>query len=462
MTYETKVPRENIAASTDIKSFDAAKEVSPTFCAAKWYMVTMHLAQGETHSCYHPWTHKVPVEEVLADPGAIHNTIYKKSQRKLMLQGEKPKECEYCWKMEDLGHISDRMIRNDERWSKHDLLIHKDMTGDENVYPRYVEVSFSTTCNLKCSYCNPTVSSKWLEEVQKYGGYPTSTHFNNFALKGQPLPYIKESEYNPYIEAFWKYLPEMYPHLRVLRVTGGEPFLSKHTFKLLDYCLENDNKNLTVVVNSNLCVPDEAFNKIVEKGKALAEKDNIQVFQLFLSIDATGSHAEYGRHGLDWNQFKDNVYKYLRAMPKCRLGFTVTFNVFSVIDVLNMMKFFHDLRKEFHPEDKHITFDTPFLRYPPHQAINILPDEFVSYLKEAQEYMEYNRNGSDGFTQLEIDKIKRLQALMLDKNSLTPEQLTTYRKDFAIFVDEHDRRRDTNFLETFPEYKSFYEMCKQL
>ena len=462
MKYESKIPRENIAAATNIKSYDAAQQVSETFCAAKWYMVTMHLAQGETHSCYHPWTHKVPLEEVQANPGAIHNTIYKKSQRKLMLEGERPKECEYCWKMEDLGHISDRIIRNDERWSRDDLKIHQEMTGDEDVYPRYVEVSFSTTCNLKCSYCNPTVSSKWLEEVQKYGGYPTSTLFNHFALKGDKLPYIKESEHNPYIEAFWKYLPEMYPHLRVLRVTGGEPFLSKHTFKLLDYCLENENKNLTVVVNSNLCIPDESFNKIVEQGKALTEKKSIQVFQLFLSIDATGAQAEYGRNGLDWNQFKSNVYKYLNAMPDCRLGFTVTFNVFSVPDILNLIKFFHELRKEFNPQNKFIMFDTPFLRYPPHQAINILPDEFVSYLKETQTYMEENKNYVDGFTQLEIDKIKRLQALMLDKNSLTPEQLTTYRKDLVIFVDEHDKRRGTNFLETFPEYKNFYEMCKLL
>ena len=461
MKNENEIPRENIAAATDITSYDKANQVSSTFCAAKWYMVTMHLAQGETHSCYHPWTHKVPLEEVKANPGAIHNTLYKKSQRKLMLEGERPKECQYCWNMEDLGHISDRIIRNDEKWAKDDLLIHKDMTGDEDVYPRYVEVSFSTTCNLKCSYCNPTVSSKWLEEVHQHGGYKTSTNFNNFALKGEPLPYIRESEENPYIEAFWEYLPKMYPHLRVLRVTGGEPFLSKHTFKLLDYCMENENKDLTVVVNSNLCIPDGSFNKIVAAGKKLIEKDTIKTFQLFLSIDATGPQAEYGRFGLDWKQFKDNVYKYLNAMPKCRLGFTCTFNIFSVPDIINLVKFFHDLRKEFHPQGKHITFDTPFLRYPPHQAINILPDEYASYLKEAQTYMEENKDFVNGFTQLEIDKMKRLQAIMKHKDALTEEQLITYRKDFVIFVDEHDRRRGTNFLETFPEFESFYEMCKK-
>jgi hypothetical protein len=28
-------------------------------------------------------------------------------------------------------------------------------------------------------------------------------------------------------------------------------------------------------------------------------------------------------------------------------------------------------------------------------------------------------------------------------------------------VDEHDKRRGTNFLETFPELESFYNKCKK-
>jgi hypothetical protein len=34
------------------------------------------------------------------------------------------------------------------------------------------------------------------------------------------------------------------------------------------------------------------------------------------------------------------------------------------------------------------------------------------------------------------------------------------RKDFIAFVDEHDKRRGTNFLETFPEMKNFYSNVK--
>lgn len=430
---------------------EKADEVSPTFCSAKWHMVTLHLAQGETHSCYHPWTHKIPLEELEKDPSALHNTEFKKSQRKLMLEGKRPKECDYCWKMEDLGNISDRVIRNAEPFAKNDLDIFKNYTGDENVYPRHVEVSFSTTCNLKCSYCNPTVSSKWLEEVKQHGGYNTSTDFNNYIKPNEPLPFILDREHNPYVEAFWKWLPNAYPHMHVLRVTGGEPLMSKHTFTLLDYIAENPNKKLEVVVNSNMCVPDKLIDQAIEAGKGMVDK--VGVFKMFASLDATGVQAEYGRTGLDYDQFKRNVRRFLDEVPGCRVSFTSTFNVFSVPGAKKFMEYMHELRTDY---PSRISFDTPYLRFPPHQCIQILPNEYASYLEEAAEYMK-----SADFPKLTIDKMYRLRDYMVNK-TFTQEQIETYRRDFVVFVDEHDRRRGTNFLEAFPELKGFYKLCQNI
>jgi len=36
----------------------------------------------------------------------------------------------------------------------------------------------------------------------------------------------------------------------------------------------------------------------------------------------------------------------------------------------------------------------------------------------------------------------------------------TMLKDFYLFVNEHDRRRGTNFLQTFPELEEFYRICE--
>ena len=89
-------------------------EVGPTFCLAKWHHVTMYLQTGETHSCYHPQPHKIPLSELADNPSALHNTTQKKEERKLMLDGGKPEGCRYCWNIEEMGpdYISDRHIRN--------------------------------------------------------------------------------------------------------------------------------------------------------------------------------------------------------------------------------------------------------------------------------------------------------------------------------------------------------------
>ena len=149
------------------------------FCLAKWTQVTMHLGNGLTHSCHHPGAHKIPLEEIKVNPSALHNTKFKKERRKEMLNNERPKECDFCWRVEDNGEISDRMLKSMDQWSlpHHDTITK--LTGDEDWYPSYVEVSFGRTCNFKCSYCGPAFSSKWHEEIKQFGDYDVlNYHYN--------------------------------------------------------------------------------------------------------------------------------------------------------------------------------------------------------------------------------------------------------------------------------------------
>ena len=105
------------------KDADTAKEkldtVSPSFCLAKWNQVSILLQTGQTHSCHHPSPHVVPREEVIKNPSALHNTEFKKLQRKTMLQGGRPKECDYCWNVEDANSdsFSDRHLKSGEAWA---------------------------------------------------------------------------------------------------------------------------------------------------------------------------------------------------------------------------------------------------------------------------------------------------------------------------------------------------------
>ena len=92
--------------------------VSPSFCLAKWLQVTIDIVNGTTNSCHHPQRHYIPIQELEKDPTALHNTNFKKEQRKMMLEGQRPPECSYCWDMEDLGNqYSDRYIKSTDSWA---------------------------------------------------------------------------------------------------------------------------------------------------------------------------------------------------------------------------------------------------------------------------------------------------------------------------------------------------------
>ena len=69
------------------------QQLGPALCLAKWKQVSLHLTTGMNNSCYHPPLHPINSDEIKIDVSALHNTAHKKTQRKMMLAGEKPTEC---------------------------------------------------------------------------------------------------------------------------------------------------------------------------------------------------------------------------------------------------------------------------------------------------------------------------------------------------------------------------------
>ena len=147
---------------------------SKSFCGAKWYNATTWLGSGTTTSCHHPPAHKIPLKEIKDDYTAIHNTKHKKEMRRQMQTGERPAECEYCWKMEDMNTdaVSDRTFKS-VIYSDKELQRAYDLDHHSNVNLKTFEIAFDRTCNLACSYCSPHLSSKWAEDIEQHGPYPT-------------------------------------------------------------------------------------------------------------------------------------------------------------------------------------------------------------------------------------------------------------------------------------------------
>ena len=126
---------------------------SASFCAAKWYNATIWLGSGQTTSCHHPPAHKIDEVAVQFNPKLLHNTDQKKNDRALMKAGQRPKGCEYCWKIEDMGRdaISDRVYKT-VIYSDEDLDAAFSKYSYEDVELQTLEIAFDRTCQFACSY----------------------------------------------------------------------------------------------------------------------------------------------------------------------------------------------------------------------------------------------------------------------------------------------------------------------
>jgi hypothetical protein len=440
------------------------EKLGPALCLAKWRQVSLHLPTGLNNSCYHPPLHRIPIEAIGRNPAALHNTDYKKQQRRRMLDGEQPEECQYCWNMEREGKLSDRHYRSGEPWAAVDFDRIRNSTGDEDVIPSYVEVNFNHVCNLRCSYCSPQFSSTWADEVARFGAYPTLVPHNapeHFVGDRRPIP---AREHNPYVEAFWSWWPRLYPELSHFRMTGGEPLLDRNTYRVFDYVLEHPKPDLHLCVTSNFSVDEKSWQRYKGYLQELCQEGRLEHFMQYVSVDAWGVQAEYIRHGLDFDLLWDRVNQFLSEIPyRNSLTFIVTMNNLSVTTLDSLFAGILGLRKTYSNTYQRVWFDTPVLRQPAWQSLQILPESYADRLEHLWAWMlrqtETPEDRFHGFKDYEIARLDRDIAWMRRGQEMPAQELNRHRADFHGFFAEHDRRRGTNFLDTFPDMAAWWQEC---
>ena len=441
--------------------------ISPTFCMAKWHHTTLYLQTGETHSCYHPPPHKIPLREIEVNPSALHNTNQKKQERKAMLMGQKPSGCNYCWKIEAMGeeYISDRKIKTASIYNPTRLKEIETEPADFDINPEYIEISFSNECNFKCGYCHPKASSRFWNEIDKFGPYAMATEhrcdIDWFKV------YAKEEE-NPYVDAWRKWWPEVSKTLNILRITGGEPLMHKSTWELFESLDKDPKPYLQIELNSNLGVKNSLVQKLADTVKRLKDENKIKNFKLYSSIDTWTKRAEYTRTGLDIELWEKNLDCYLSTtnMP---ITFMITFNLFSVTSFQTLLEKILEWREKYNTDYnvgqwQRVRFDTPHLKEPLHFDMNILPkEEFMPMMESHLKFIEDNLDSSDRtkFSQIEYEKFKRVVDYM-GSVKYDSDKLLEARKNFYLWFTEYDRRRNVKMEEYFPELVSFKEMCRGL
>jgi organic radical activating enzyme len=395
-----------------------------TACQLKWTWSTLFLYDGTTNSCHRCKSSQLDTDNF----DSFHNTPRKIADRQTMLKGQWPTEgCQYCQKIEDAGGTSDRIMQ----LSVPDLAppeLDTDPTA-VSVTPKIVEVYFDNVCNLSCVYCHDGFSSRIQQENAKFGRFEQG----NLVIENT---YQRHKNFEQLTEKFWSWLDTNYDTVRRFHLLGGEPFYQKQFDTCLDFMYNHTNKNLEFNIVSNLMVDPQRLQNYVERIKNLIARRQIRRFEITASIDCWGDQQEYVRYGLDLEKWKQN-FEYLVKQRWIVLNINQVISVLTVPAMPDLIAYINTQRK-----DREIGHHLTCVNKPSYMAPDILtPGFFDLYFEKTLDAMP-----AETWQQNEIRKYMqgvKQQISKSNKNLIEIAKLQTY-------LDELDRRRNTDWRKTFP------------
>lgn len=434
--------------------------ISESFCAAKWYNASIYLGFGYTGSCHHPLPHPIDKEEILKNPKAIHNTAHKKLMRKMMLEGIKPAECAYCWKVEDIGrdNVSDRVYKS-IIYDNNDIHALKKLPWDSDVNLKTLEISFDRQCNFACSYCNAGYSSTWAQDLKDHGAYQ-----NFIAPGGGGGAYQTDGSWaeangrhlddNPYTEAFFKWWPELSTSLQEIRITGGEATVSQNFWRFVDIMHKSPSPNLRFAVNSNMGMSPKALEKLIGITHTLPVKE----FDLFTSNECYGVHAEYIRDGMNYQHWRNNLVEFMNNAKFRSLTMMMTINNLTLFSLTDFIEDMIELKSKY--GNNKPLLDLNILRWPSFMSVLTLPNDIKNdcHTKITQ-WFDKNKT-SKYLGPSEIAGIQRLIDYIEVVNkghSNTTDNKELLFHDFKSFYTQYDHRRNKSLTDTFPNLKEWYD-----
>jgi len=177
---------------------------------------------------------------------------------------------------------------------------------------------------------------------------------------------------------------------------------------------------------------------------------------LFTSIEGWGSQAEYMRTGLQCSHWERN---FLEAIDRgFKVNIMCTFNILCVATFQNFLEKVIEWRKKYGKQA--LSFDTPYLKEPPHWMINILPQDFLN--EHMDRHLQFIKDNMEWFTDVEYEKMLRVRDYA-HQNPVDANKIKQGRRDFYSFFNETDKRVvGLKLLEVFPMYEDFYNQCKEV
>jgi organic radical activating enzyme len=396
-------------------------KTSQTLCLAKFHESTIWLYESKIASCHH-----TPFLLTGNDTLTFYNPEGRRQQQDSMLNGNKPTDCNYCWKLEAENVVSDR--------EKKSLAFKKSLTPEQYLdrnypfKPKALELAFQNTCNLACSYCSPSFSTEWENDIRLRGNYENIT-------TDKKLHYQRGIDHRTPVNMvlFWEWFNDIATELESIRITGGEPLLHEDTFTTFAKMIEV-NPNVECVVHTNLCQKPLIVQRFIDNINKL---NNVRIN---ISNESAGEVAEFIRDGMVYSEWLHNLYEL--AKTKATLSVSTTITPVSLLALDQLYLDIIELRKQ---TGKAIDISINFATYPEFQSLAALTyDERAYYLNKFTKFFE---QVNDSLLDMERQSVPRFLTMLDPK--LTHENHTEYRKDSDSFFKQYVIRRNklVNFAE---------------
>jgi MoaA/NifB/PqqE/SkfB family radical SAM enzyme len=341
----------------------------------------------------------------------IQTSLHMQTLREDFLAGKQPKTCRRCWAEEDAGRTSKRMHTLNRL--KH-MGISPEWTKDAKTL-MFLDLKLGNICNLKCRICGSWSSSQFATEELKFVHDNKKQSFHYEMLKAGAWP--RENS------QFWTELESSLSDIRYLEFTGGEPFLIREHFDLLQTLVDRGVAG-QVEIHYNT-------NGTQYPAHAEAIWQHFKHVEIAFSIDDVGARFEYQRTNALWHEVCANIQQFKTMKERntnISLQVCCTVNVFNVLYLAEVASWI--IEQDFEYVYWNMLHDAPWLSIAhlpvaakqfisEHLDIQSFPADFQIEIQKIIEFMNLGHS-TDGH-----ELIKNIQQLDKRRNeslrSVAPE-----------------------------------------